>query len=98
MVKNLLASAGDTGDVALISQLGRSAGVGNGKPYSTFLSGKSHGQGALGLHGVAWGGPRGCGVGQDLAAEHARAELHEPGRAESRNAEPEVRRNRGYGA
>ena len=54
--------------------------------------------GCMGLHGVAWSGPQGCRVGQDLAAEHARAELHEPGRAESRNAEPEVRRNRGYGA
>ena len=49
VVKNLLANAGDTGDVALISQLGRSAGVGNGKPYSIFLPGKSHGQRSLGV-------------------------------------------------
>ena len=53
-------------------------------------------RGALGLHGDAWSGPRGCRVGQDLATEHARAELHDPGRAESRNAELEMWRNHGY--
>ena len=53
-------------------------------------------RGALGLHEVAWGGPRGCRVGQDLATEHALAELHDPGRVESRNAELEMRRNHGY--
>ena len=32
MVKNLLAEAGDTGDVGLIPRSGRSPGVGNGNP------------------------------------------------------------------
>ena len=40
VVKNLLANAGDTGDVALISGLGRSARVGNGNPCSTILAWK----------------------------------------------------------
>ena len=41
MIKNLSASAGNRRDMASISGLGRSSGVGKGTPL---LSGKFHGQ------------------------------------------------------
>ena len=46
MIKNLLANTGDTRDVGLISESGRSFGVGNGKwkPTPVFLTGKFHRQ------------------------------------------------------
>ena len=46
VVKNLLANTGDTRDVGLISESGRSFGVGNGKwkPTPVFLTGKFHRQ------------------------------------------------------
>ena len=50
MVKNLPANAGDTGDVGLIPELGRSPGVGSDNPLS--LPGKSHRQGAWGRGGL----------------------------------------------
>ena len=46
MVKNLCASAGDTGDGSSIPGLGRSLGGGNGNPFS-ILAGKCYGQRSL---------------------------------------------------
>ena len=40
LVKNLLVSAGDTGDRGLIPGLGRSSAEGNGKLIPVFLPGK----------------------------------------------------------
>ena len=44
MVKSPLANAGDSGDMGLILELGRSPGGGNG--YSVFLPGNSMDRGA----------------------------------------------------
>ena len=46
MIKNLPANTGDTRDVGLIPESGRSFGVGNGKwkPTPVFLTGKFHRQ------------------------------------------------------
>ena len=46
MVKNLLASAGDSGDMGSILGSGRCLRVGKGNP-PVFLPGKSHGQRSL---------------------------------------------------
>ena len=54
MVKNPLASAGDTRYMASISGLGRAPGVGNGTPTPVFLSGKFRGQRNLMGYGP-WG-------------------------------------------
>ena len=48
LVKNLLVSAGDTGDRGLIPGLGRSSAEGNGKLIPVFLPGKFHGQKTMG--------------------------------------------------
>ena len=48
MVKNPLASAGDAGDMALISELGRSPGGGEWQLTPEFLSGKFYGLRSLG--------------------------------------------------
>ena len=47
VLKNLSANAGDIRDANWIPGLGRSPGVGNGKPTPVFLPGKSHGQRSL---------------------------------------------------
>ena len=47
VVKNLLANAGDTGDVGSIPGSGRSPGEGNGNPLQYACSEKSHGQRSL---------------------------------------------------
>ena len=47
MVKNPSSSAGDIREVGSIPGLGRSPGVGNGKPAPVFLPGDSHGQRSL---------------------------------------------------
>ena len=48
MVKNQPASEGDTGDIGLIPQSGRSSGEGNtGEGTPVFLPGKSHEQRSL---------------------------------------------------
>ena len=53
MVKNLPASAGDTGDEGLIPGSGRSPGIRSGNPLQ-YLPGKLHGQGNLGGYSP-WG-------------------------------------------
>ena len=55
MVKNLLANAEDTGDVGLISELGRSPGVGNGNQLQYFCLENSMDRGAwwAAIRGVA---------------------------------------------
>ena len=54
-VKNLPASAGDTGDAALIPVLGRSSGIGNGNPlqYSCLESSMDRGSWWATVHEVA---------------------------------------------
>jgi len=54
MVKNLPASGGDTGDVGLIPELGRSPGGGNGKPlqYSWLENSMDRGTWQATIHGV----------------------------------------------
>ena len=47
MVKNLPTTAGDTRDVGLIPETGRSPGGGNGNPAPVFLPRKFHGQRSL---------------------------------------------------
>ena len=54
MVKNLFASAEDTGDVGSISGSGRSPGVGSGTPLQYSCLGKSHGQWSL-VDSSPWG-------------------------------------------
>ena len=52
LVKNLPANAGDTIDVGLISESGRSPGGGNGNPLQCSCLEKSHGQ--RNLEGGPW--------------------------------------------
>ena len=54
-VKNLLASAGDTGDAGLIPGLGKSAGGGNGNPlqYSCLENPTDRGAWWATVHGIA---------------------------------------------
>ena len=47
MVKNLLANAGDAGDMASTPGSGRAPGVGNGNPLQVFLFREFHGQRSL---------------------------------------------------
>ena len=47
MVKNLLANAGDAGDMASTPGSGRAPGVGNGHPLQVFLFREFHGQRSL---------------------------------------------------
>ena len=54
MVKNLPVGGGDTGDVGLIPELGRSPGGGNGKPrqYSCLENSMDRGTWRATIHGV----------------------------------------------
>ena len=54
VVKNLLAIAGDSGDMESIPGLGRSPGVGNGNPLQYACLENSHGQWSL-VGYSAWG-------------------------------------------
>ena len=55
MVKNLYVSAGDTGDIGSIPELGRSPGVGNDNPlqYSYLGNPMYRGSWQVTVHGVA---------------------------------------------
>ena len=55
VVKNLPANAGDTGDMRLISMLGRSPGIGNDNPFQYFYLDDPMDRGAwrATVHGVA---------------------------------------------
>jgi len=65
VVKNLLANAGDSGDVNLIPGLGRSPGEGNGNPlqYSCLENPMDRGAWQATVHGVQR-------VEHDLVTEH----------------------------
>ena len=70
MVKNLSASAGDTGDMGSIPRSGRSRGVGNGNPlqYSCLENSMDKGTWWATVHGVA--------KSQIRLSAHARARTH----------------------
>ena len=53
MVKNLAASAGDTGDVSSIPGLGRSPGNGNALPYSCLENSMKRGAWRAVVHGLS---------------------------------------------
>ena len=75
MVKNLPATEGDIGDVALIPGLGRSPGGGSGNSLQYSCLEKSHGQRSLVGHGP-WGHKKSQTQQSNSAYTHRQASLH----------------------